>query len=162
MQNKNVISQFLIIQELFDCCICLGYHLRWNSRATSVVIGMWCLTIVVFAYAGTLFSFLSVAKLQPIINSLDELANSTQVQLVTQARTLWVGYLMVRTSPFQCKLEYNFCKIINHCTLKLWRTHKAEERKSLPIPFATIRPIWFQPLKRQKLNWCLANTHTLT
>ena len=75
----------------------IGYHLRWNSRATSVVIGMWCVMTVVLAnaYAGTLFSFLSVAKLQPIINSLDELANSTQVQLVTQARTQWVGYLMV-------------------------------------------------------------------
>jgi hypothetical protein len=58
---------------------------------------MWCLMTVVLAnaYAGTLFSFLSVAKLNPIINSLDELANSTHVELVTQARTQWVGYLMV-------------------------------------------------------------------
>ena len=102
MQTKNLIFHSLIIQELFDWLYLLGYELRLNTRATSVVIGMWCVMTVVLAnaYAGTLFSFLSVAKLQPIINSLDELANSTQVQLVTQARTQWVGYLMVWTSPF--------------------------------------------------------------
>ena len=68
-----------------------------SSRATTLVVGMWCMMTVVLAnaYAGTLFSFLSVAKLNPIINSLDELANSTHVELVTQARTQWVGYLMV-------------------------------------------------------------------
>jgi hypothetical protein len=47
------------------------------------------------AYAGTLFSFLSVAKLNPIINSLDELATSTQFQLVAQAKSQWTDYLMV-------------------------------------------------------------------
>jgi len=126
MQNKKGISHSLIIQELFDCCICLGYELRLNSRATSVLIGMWCLMTVVLAnaYAGTLFSFLSVAKLQPIINSLDELANSTQVQLVTQARTQWVGYLMVRTSPFQCKNTISAKWLI----IVLWNCKECKKR----------------------------------
>ena len=39
------------------------------------------------AYAGTLLSFLSVPKLQPIINSLEELAHSENLQLVIQARS---------------------------------------------------------------------------
>ena len=71
--------------------------MRLNSRPMSALAGLWMLMTVVLAngYAGTLFSFLSVAKLEPIINSLDELANSTEVQLITQARTLWVGYMMV-------------------------------------------------------------------
>ena len=71
-------SQFIYCTIFRDYTM-IGYYLRWNSRATSVLIGMWCLTTIVLAnaYAGTLFSFLSVAKLQPIINSLDELANST-------------------------------------------------------------------------------------
>lgn len=58
---------------------------------------MWCLMTVVLAngYAGTLFSFLSVAKLEPIANSLAELAAQDTVQLVTQARTQWTTYLMV-------------------------------------------------------------------
>lgn len=37
-------------------------------------------------YAGTLFSFLSVAKLEPVINSLEDLANS-DVNLMIQAHT---------------------------------------------------------------------------
>ena len=38
-----------------------GYHVSLNSRATSVLVGLWCLMTVVLAngYAGTLFSFLS-------------------------------------------------------------------------------------------------------
>jgi hypothetical protein len=36
------------------------------------------------AYAGTLFSFLSVSKLEQPINSLEELANSEDVQLILQ------------------------------------------------------------------------------
>ena len=74
-----------------------GYHVSLNSRATSVLVGLWCLMTVVLAngYAGTLFSFLSVAKLEPIINSLEELAMSNDIQLVTQAHSIWVGYLMV-------------------------------------------------------------------
>jgi hypothetical protein len=39
------------------------------------------------AYAGTLLSFLSVQKLEPIINSLEELAHSENLQLVIQARS---------------------------------------------------------------------------
>ena len=47
--------------------------------------GVWCLMAVVLAnaYGGVLFSFLSVAKLVPIINSLDELTKSKDVQLIT-------------------------------------------------------------------------------
>ena len=37
-------------------------------------------------YAGTLFSFLSVAKLEPVINSLEKLADS-DVNLMIQAHT---------------------------------------------------------------------------
>ena len=39
------------------------------------------------AYAGTLFSFLSVAKLEPIVNSLEELAHSKNLQLISQDRS---------------------------------------------------------------------------
>lgn len=39
------------------------------------------------AYAGTLLSFLSVPKLERIINSLEELVHSENLQLVVQARS---------------------------------------------------------------------------
>ena len=39
------------------------------------------------AYAGTLFSFLSVSKLEPIANSIGELAQSKNLQLIVQDRS---------------------------------------------------------------------------
>ena len=47
------------------------------------------------AYAGTLFSFLTVTKLEPIVNSLEELANSKQLQLLIQDRTVLADRLLV-------------------------------------------------------------------
>ena len=68
-----------------------GYHydLRRRSRGSYILVGIWCLVAVVLAnaYAGTLFSFLSVAKLEPIVNSLEELANSKNLQLISQDRS---------------------------------------------------------------------------
>ena len=58
---------------------------------------MWLLVTVVLAnaYAGTLFSFLSVAKLEPIVNSFEALAKSNEVQIIVQARTeLALHYLV--------------------------------------------------------------------
>jgi len=48
------------------------------------------------AYAGTLFSFLSVAKLESAINSLDELAKTTNIQLVLQAHTELADQILVK------------------------------------------------------------------
>ena len=69
-----------------------------TSKASYFAVGIWCLMTVVLAnaYAGTLLSFLSVAKLEPIINSLTELANSEDVQLVIQARSEMAIRFLVR------------------------------------------------------------------
>jgi hypothetical protein len=48
------------------------------------------------AYAGTLFSFLTVTKLEPIVNSLEELSNSKQLQLLIQDRTVLADRLLVQ------------------------------------------------------------------
>ena len=63
--------------------------MKLNSFASYIAVGTWILVTVVLAnsYSGTLFSFLSVAKLQPAINSLEELAKNTHIQLILQART---------------------------------------------------------------------------
>ena len=52
--------------------------------------------VLAYGYAGTLFSFLSVAKLEPVIDSLEELANSKHVQLLTQDRTELANRFLVR------------------------------------------------------------------
>ena len=59
---------------------------------------IWCLVTVVLSngYAGTLFSFLSVTKLQPIINSIEELAYNTEgVKLLVQGSTEYANRLLV-------------------------------------------------------------------
>ena len=47
------------------------------------------------AYAGTLLSFMSVTKLGPVINSLDELARSDETQLVLAAAKDLSGRFLV-------------------------------------------------------------------
>ena len=61
------------------------------------MVGIWLLVTVVLAngYGGVLFSFLSVAKLEPIVNSFEALAKSNEVQIIVQARTeLALRYLV--------------------------------------------------------------------
>jgi hypothetical protein len=47
------------------------------------VAGVWCLTMVVLvnAYTGTLMSYLTVPKLRPIVNTLEELAASSETRM---------------------------------------------------------------------------------
>ena len=66
------------------------YNLRLRSRGSYILVGIWCLMAVVLAnaYGGFLFSFLSVTtKLQQPINSMQELAESKDVQLIVLDRT---------------------------------------------------------------------------
>ena len=64
------------------------YNLRSKSRGIVLLVAIWLLMTVVLAngYAGTLFSFLTITKLTQPINSLQELANATDVQLLTHVR----------------------------------------------------------------------------
>lgn len=75
--------------EIILCLIIVttGFEMRMNPRVGILIgIGLWCLMVVVLAnaYAGTLLSVLSVTKLVPVINSLDEVANSKSCQLLVQ------------------------------------------------------------------------------
>lgn len=65
------------------------YDLRLKSRGSYLLVGIWCLMAVVLAnaYGGVLFSFLSVSKLEPALNSMEEVAQSKDVQILTQDRT---------------------------------------------------------------------------
>jgi len=75
-----------------------GFDIRLNlGNGVLITVGVWCLMTVVLAnaYAGTLLSFLSVTKLGPAINSLEELAKSTTCQLIGQGGTdLAINFLV--------------------------------------------------------------------
>ena len=67
----------------------VGFYTALRNRASYVIVGIWCLMTVVLAnaYAGTLYSVLTVTKLEPVINSLEKLAYTGNVQLLIQARS---------------------------------------------------------------------------
>ena len=85
--NNRIIKNINSIIDSNGFFLFLAYFIRLDSRrALLIVVGVWCLITVVLAnaYAGCLLSFMSVNKLGPIINSLDELALSKDTQLVAQ------------------------------------------------------------------------------
>ena len=71
--------------------------MRMGSRGSLLLLAIWCLMTVVLAnaYGGVLFSFLSVTKLKQPINTLEELANSKEVQLLLQSRSETAKNFMV-------------------------------------------------------------------
>ena len=68
--------------------------------------GMWCLMAVVLmnSYTGNLTSYLSVPKLNPIPNSFEELAASSDYKLSIQANSVLMKSIMVK----MCVANQNF------------------------------------------------------
>ena len=63
----------------------LGGHLHCNSTAVYIVGGVWCLAtfVLVNAYNSTLISYVTLPNPQPLINSIFDLRNRSDVYLVT-------------------------------------------------------------------------------
>lgn len=83
----------------------IGYHynLRLRSRGSYILVGVWCLVAVVLAnaYAGVLFSFLSVSKLQPVLNSLEEVAYAKDVTFLVIDRSELALRLLVHVHKYK-------------------------------------------------------------
>ena len=60
-------------------------------------------------YGGVLFSFLSVTKLEQPINSIEDLANSKDVQLVLQYRTELADRFLVISAILNACFRIKFC-----------------------------------------------------
>ncbi len=70
------------------------------------------------AYAGTLFSFISVSKLEPIVNSLEELANAKHLQFLIQDRTKIAIRLLVIDSYGKILVAFIFLNLYKILTRK--------------------------------------------
>lgn len=70
------------------------------GHASRIVAGVWCLTSVVFVYlySGCLTSFMTIPKLHPIIESLDDLADSADLELTILRNTVFETMIMEATS----------------------------------------------------------------
>ena len=70
---------------------------KWVSHSFRIAITGWCLSsvVLVYAYNGSLTSFMAFPKTYPIVNSLDELAESSQLQVVTWKSHFFESILLV-------------------------------------------------------------------
>ena len=52
--------------------------------------------IVIYSYTTTLMSYMTVRKLEPIPNSLEELTNNRSFEFTIDHRSIFVEYIMVQ------------------------------------------------------------------
>lgn len=98
------------------------YDLRLKSRGSYLLVAMWCLMCVVLAngYGGVLFSFLSVQKLQPALNSLEEIAKSKDVKFSVLSRSeLATRFLVIIESIYYEKSYLSFIFILKSCSISV-------------------------------------------
>lgn len=74
------------------------------GHATRLVAATWCLTAVVFIYlySGCLTSFITIPKLRPLIESLDDLATSVDLELTILKNSVFESMILVYLLP-NCK-----------------------------------------------------------
>lgn len=67
------------------------------GHATRITAGVWCLTCIVFVYlySGSLTSFITIPKLAPLIESLEDLTNSSALQLTILKNSVFETIIMV-------------------------------------------------------------------
>ena len=70
---------------------------QFLSHSIRITMSAWCLACVVltYLYSGCLVSFVTIPKLRPIVENLDELANSNQLEVATMKSHFFESYLLV-------------------------------------------------------------------
>lgn len=73
------------------------------GHATRLVAATWCLTAVVFIYlySGCLTSFITIPKLRPLIESLDDLATSVDLELTILKNSVFESMILVYLLPIR-------------------------------------------------------------
>jgi ionotropic glutamate receptor len=77
----------------------LGFYINIQRSSYRLLVGFWLLaaTVLVNSYSGTLVSSLTMTKLKPTVNSLEDLAASSDLTMTVNvnsivAQTIMVGY----------------------------------------------------------------------
>lgn len=75
----------------------IGAYLPNQRFSARLLAGSWCLAgfVITYAYTSTLVSYLSIPKYEPIVHSLEDLAESKTLQFVVGRDTPIVDFLMV-------------------------------------------------------------------
>lgn len=77
------------------------------GHASRVTAAAWCLSSVVFVYlySGSLTSFITIPKLRPVIESLDDLAVNPNLKLTILKNSVFESIILVRiVISFLCEI----------------------------------------------------------
>ena len=92
-----------------NCLIYTGNKIEYSNRSSFfILVGFWCLmmVVVVYAYTGNLVSALVVPKLEPIVNSLEELV-SRGLEITVQTTTPLAFSFLVSFGCMFCRRNIN-------------------------------------------------------
>ena len=99
MTNSQHFSHFTPNERNKKILYCLlGNHIPSTTKAPlRIAIASWllCMVVVVNAYAGLLTAMMTVPKLEPIVNTLDELATSHRFKITKEVHSVLTTQFLV-------------------------------------------------------------------
>ncbi len=84
----------------------IGNVVSYNVRTSfKILVGIWLLSMVVliFAYSGVLTSLLSVPKLEPTVNTLEDLVKGGQLRITIEKNVHMSREFLVNYQDFRIK-----------------------------------------------------------
>lgn len=97
--NLSMMSKDLILQSHVNPCFAIAAkESSTRSPNSSPLVGsVWCLStvVLVYLYTGVLISYLTIPKMQPIVETTEELAASTRLHVVAIKNSIFESTLLV-------------------------------------------------------------------
>ena len=97
----------------------IGTHLPSNRLQLRFIAGAWCLisVVIVYAYNGTLISYIYLPKYNSVVNNWEELAASKTLRIAASKGGLFAQLMLVRNIEMSKSLKYirlyfNLCELI--------------------------------------------------
>lgn len=81
----------------------VGYYIPYGTRISlKLLIGIWlpCNIVLINAYAGVLTSLLTVPKLEPIANTVEDIAKSDVLRMTIEDKLGLADIFMVRPHKY--------------------------------------------------------------
>ena len=114
-----------------------------SSFAVRLMVAFWCLMIVVLStcYSAEITSSLTVPRLTPVVNSLEELASSSQTQLAIDPGSTFAKACLVRCRQLlNTELEINFFHQTGYSQQSLESTRNSAIRCVLILKISSNHP----------------------
>lgn len=85
-----------------------------SPNSSPIVLSVWCLAcvVLVYLYTGVLISYLTIPKMRPIVETVEELAESTRLQVVAIKNSIFESTLLVSSELFSSN-SFVYLKLIS-------------------------------------------------